>query len=163
MIAARLRTTQEVIKRIDPGRGQLTFKLLEGEDGRRIDAELIPEEWQPMNAGVPTIKFASTLNYNTQPGGFDGHVDYSPILPYDGPLTLKWYKDVVAISSRHGFDSFLGGHAFAKHTVLVHMILFDRTREDPIVKAKSLWHDLAAQAKKYGLTNYRTHLDYMGE
>lgn len=162
MVLFRLAITQETVKRISP-RSRLSHRLFEGQDGKKVDPETIPAEWQPGNAGVPTIRFASTMNYNTPPGGHGGHVDFSPILPYDGKLTLKWYKEVCQISRRHGFDSFVGGHAFEKHSVLIHLILFNRVDNDHINSAKALWQELAAKAKEYGLANYRTHLDYMGE
>lgn len=162
MVLSRLAITQETVTRISP-RSRLSYKLFEGQDGEKVDPTKIPAEWQPTNAGVPTIRFASTIDYNTPPGGSGGHVDFSPILPYDGKLTLKWFKEVTDIHRQHGFDSFVGGHAFAKHSVLIHMVLFNRMDKDQMNSAKALWHDLAAKAKEYGFTNYRTHLDYMGE
>lgn len=162
MVLSRLAITQEAVTRISP-RSRLTYRLFEGQDGEKVDPTTIPAEWQPTNAGVPTILFASTIDYNTPVGGHGGHVDFSPILPYDGKLTLKWYKEVAEIHHRYGFDSFVGGHAFAKHSVLIHMVLFNRMDKDQMNSAKALWHALAAKAKEYGLTNYRTHLDYMGE
>ena len=162
MVLSRLAITQEAVKRISP-RSRLTYRLFEGQDGEKVDPTTIPAEWQPTNAGVPTILFASTIDYNTPLGGHGGHVDFSPILPYDGKLTLKWYKEVADIHRQHGFDSFVGGHAFAKHSVLIHMVLFNRMDKDQMNSAKALWHALAAKAKEYGITNYRTHLDYMGE
>lgn len=163
MVLSRLAITQEAVTRISP-RSRLIYRLFEGQaDGEKVDPTTIPAEWQPTNAGVPTILFASTIDYNTPLGGHGGHVDFSPILPYDGKLTLKWYKEVAEIHRQHGFDSFVGGHAFAKHSVLIHMVLFNRMDKDQMLSAKALWHALAAKAKEYGLTNYRTHLDYMGE
>ena len=162
MVMSRLATTQETVKRICP-RSHLSYRLFEGENGQKVDPTTIPTEWQPGNCGVPTIRFQSTMNYNTPPGGHGGHVDFSPILPYDGKLTLKWYKEVTATSRKHGFDSFIGGHAFAKHSVLIHLILFDRLDKAQMSSANALWHELASKAKGYGFANYRTHLDYMGK
>lgn len=163
IVLSRLAITQDSVNRINP-HARLAYKMFEGEDREeKVDAESIPTEWQPGNAGVPNINFASTIDYNTPPGGIGGHLDFSPILPYDSPLALSWFKDATAICRQHGFDSFIGGHAFARHATLVHMILFNRLDENHIRSATALWHDLAAKAKEYGLANYRTHLDYMGE
>ncbi|WZH42046.1 glycolate oxidase [Fusarium acuminatum] len=160
IVQSRLAITQKTINDTNPG-ARLAYKLCQGEDGARIDAEAIPKEWQPGNAGVPTINFATTIDYNTPPGGIGGHVDFSPILPYDGQLALKWFKAATAVCNRHGFDSFIGGHAFARHATLVHMILFNRLDEQHVQSATALWHELASVAKEHGLVNYRTHLDYM--
>lgn len=162
MVMSRLAITQETVARRSPC-SRLSYKLFEGQDGEKVDPTTIPTEWQPGQAGVPNIKFATTIDYNTPLGGHGGHLDFSPILPYDGKLTLKWYKDVTDISRRHGFDSFVGGHAFAKHSVMIHIILFNRVDRKHVESANALWSDLAAKAKEYGLANYRTHLDYMGE
>jgi hypothetical protein len=162
IVLSRLAITQETVTLANP-RAKLTYKLFEGKHGEKVDAEEIPTEWQPGNAGVPTIAFATTIDYNTPPGGMGGHLDYSPILPYDGKLVLRWFKDATTICNRHGFDSFVGGHAFARHVTLVHMILFNRLDEEHMRKSAEIWHDLARKAKEYGVVNYRTHLDHMGE
>lgn len=162
IVLSRLAITQDTVSQINP-RAKLTYKLFEGDDGARVDAETIPTEWQPGNVGVPSINFAPTIDYNTPPGGIGGHVDFSPILPYDGPRVLKWFKAATAVCNKHGFDSFIGGHAFARHATLVHMILYNRLDEEHVRAATALWHELASVAKDYGLVNYRTHLDYMGE
>ena len=162
MVLSRLAITRETVTRISP-RSRLSSRFFEGHAGEKVDPTTIPPEWQPTNAGVPTIRFASTIDYNTPPGGHGGHVDFSPILPHDGKLALKWFQAATDLSRQHGFDSFVGGHAFVKHSVLIHMILFNRMDQDQMHSAKALWHDLAAKAKEFCFANYRTHLDYMGE
>lgn len=164
MVMFRLALTQKTVTRISP-RSRLSYKIFEGQDGERVDPTTIPTEWQPTNAGVPNINFASTIDYNAPSEGKGGHLDFSPILPYDGKLVLEWYQEVTRICGEHefGFDSFVGGHAFTKHLIFIHIILYDRTDEAHVSSAKALWHALAAKAKEYNLANYRTHLDYMGE
>jgi hypothetical protein len=162
IVMSRLAIIQKRANSINP-RAKLSYKMFEGKDGERVDAAEIPTEWQPGNAGVPNIAFATTLDFNTPPGGIGGHLDYSPILPYDGKMALRWYKDATAICNRHGFDSFVGGHAFSRHLTLVHLILFNRLDKDHVQKSADVWHDLAGKAKEYGIVNYRTHLDHMGE
>lgn len=161
MVLSRLAATQETALRRS-SHARVTYKLFEGRDGQRVDALTIPRQWQPMNAGVPSIRYASTIDFNTPAGGYGGHMDFSPILPFDGKLNCKWYSEVYEISRRHGFDSFVGGHAFGKYVVLVHMILFNRMDKDQMDAAKALWAELAAKAKEYRLATYRAHLDYMG-
>lgn len=162
MVLFRLAFTQKTITRISP-RSRLSHKLFEGQDGEKVDPTTIPTEWQPTNAGVPTIRFASTVDYNASSEGKGGHLDFSPILTYGGKLNLEWYQEVTRISRDHGFDSFVGGHAFSKHIILIHIILFDRTDEAHVSSAKALWHALNSKAREYNLANYRTHLDYMGK
>lgn len=162
MVFSRLAATQETAHRRS-SHVHVTYKLFEGTDGQKVDATTIPREWQPMNAGVPSIRYASTIDFNTPAGGYGGHMDFSPILPFDGKLNRKWYVDVCEISRRYGFDSFVGGHVFGKHVVLVHMIMFNRMDKDQMDAAKALWAELAVKAKEYHLATYRAHLDYMGE
>ncbi|PHH65820.1 hypothetical protein CDD81_1189 [Ophiocordyceps australis] len=170
MVLSRLGWTQQTVAKKCPT-ARLTYKLFEGggagEQGvdqggeRRVDATSVDAEWQPMNAGVPSLRYAATIDYNTPPGGYGGHMDFSPILPLDGAMALDWYGQVRSISRQHGFDSFLGGHAFSKHLVLVHMIMFDRLNAGQVAKAKELWRALATRARQLGFATYRTHLDWM--
>ncbi|KAI1279486.1 hypothetical protein F5Y07DRAFT_387600 [Xylaria sp. FL0933] len=160
MVMARLAGVQGVVASRSPG-ARIAYRLFEGEGGEKVDPTTIPSEWQPLYAGVPSILYASTIDFNTPSGGYGGHMDFSPILPYNADLTCNWYKDVCEISRKHGFDSFVGGHGFAKHSVLVHMIMFNRMDKIQMDSAKALWVDLAKKAKEYGLVTYRTHLDHM--
>ncbi|KAL8789901.1 MAG: hypothetical protein Q9195_006611 [Heterodermia aff. obscurata] len=129
MVLFRLAFTQKTVTRISP-RSRLSHKLFEGRDGEKVDPTTIPTEWQPTNAGVPTIRFASTIDYNAPSEGKGGHLDFSPILPYDAKSNLEWYQEATRICREHGFDSFVGGHAFGKHLIFIHIILYDRTDED---------------------------------
>lgn len=85
-----------------------------------------------------TIRFALAIDYSTLLSGHGGHVDFPHILPCDGKLTLKRFKEVTHISLQHGFDSFIGGHAFTKHSVQIDMILFNRIDKDHMSSAKAL-------------------------
>ncbi|KAK0724921.1 4-cresol dehydrogenase [Lasiosphaeris hirsuta] len=162
MVLSRLHIAEEAVRRRFPSGARLTWQLFEGDaEGERVDATTIPPEWQPMNAGVPSLRYSSTIDFNTPPGGYGGHMDLSPIFPLDGDLVWKWYSVVCEVSHCFGFDSFVGGHAFNKHCVLVHMIMFNRMDEKQMRSAKELWHELAVRAKEFGLATYRTHLDYM--
>ncbi|PHH63565.1 hypothetical protein CDD82_1885 [Ophiocordyceps australis] len=159
MVLSRLASIQQAVKDKCPT-ARLGHKLFEA-GHQRVDATSVEPEWQPMNAGVPSLSYAATIDYNTRPGGYGGHMDFSPILPLDGALALEWYNEARLISRRHGFDSFLGGHAFSKHLVLVHMIMFDRLDAEQVARAKELWLALATRAREFGFASYRTHLDWM--
>lgn len=162
IVLSRLAITQDTISRICPS-AKLTYKLFEGEDGARVDAESITAEWQPGHVGVPNMKFATTIDYNIPPGGIGGHIDFSPIVPYDGQKVLKWYNAATEVCAKHGFDNFLGGHAFARHATFVHMILYNRLDEEHVQKGKAAALEMRQVAKEHGLVNYRTHLDFMGK
>lgn len=85
MVMSRLAAVKKAVNRACP-RARLLSKLFEGKDGERVDNSMVPVEWQPSAAGIPSLRHAATIDFNlpTDGSGYGAHVDFSPILPHDG-------------------------------------------------------------------------------
>jgi 4-cresol dehydrogenase (hydroxylating) flavoprotein subunit len=132
----------------------------------KTDQEFKVTRWkqgEPMElsgAGVPSVLALQMINWH---GGRGGHLGFSPVLPQDGALALKQFRNTRARYEEFGQDYFGTFYLGDRHMTNVNMMAFDRDDADMTGKARALFAALIKDAAADGYAEYRTHLSYMDD
>ncbi|KIW46702.1 uncharacterized protein PV06_02350 [Exophiala oligosperma] len=165
MVLARLERCREVLEQHCPSM-RLTSRLFEGSDnnGGVLEARKIAEHGRGEPVGVVGTSRSSMINFALPRDGkgHGAHTDFVPLMPNDGAFFLKWFTEARKIMVSHGFNAILGGRVFKKHSFTIQMMFYDSSSATHRASLPAMWRDLAKAAEKYHLTNYRSHLDNMG-
>ena len=150
----------EIIKERFAGLEGFTVKarLYEGADGAQVAYEDIAQIDRTQMAGVPTLKPLSTVAWAAENGG---HIDAAPIIPARGDEVWAFYQEAKELYRRHGFDLYIGYHLYPRHMVHVTMIFFENDNQEQLARARALYSELLAAARRRGYAPYRSHVDYM--
>jgi hypothetical protein len=150
----------EIIRERFAGLEGFTVKarLYEGAEGAQVAYDDIAQIDRTQMAGVPTLKPLSTVAWAAENGG---HIDAAPIIPARGDEVWAFYQEAKELYRRHGFDLYIGYHLYPRHMVHVTMIFFENDNQEQLARARALYSELLAAARRRGYAPYRSHVDYM--
>lgn len=116
-----------------------------------------PSEGSPVT-GVPITFPLSNANWF---GGRGGHLGFSPVLPVDGNLALKYFKRNYALHDEYGFDYHPSFAILDRSMNNVNQLLFDQDNPEMIGNLDKLFGILVKEAAADGFAEYRAHINYM--
>jgi hypothetical protein len=162
MVSLRLKHAKKVLLR-HCAATKIQSQLFEGKQGLPLDSREIAQTVRGEPVGVVGTSRSQMINFAIPPdgAGHGAHTDFVPLMPNDGKMVLKWFTESRQIMLKHGFNPFLGMRVFKKHSFTIQMITYDSSSPSHTKNLPQLWKDLYEAAKKYKLTNYRSHLDNM--
>ena len=129
-------------------------------DGQTMHFPLTDEQVAKLNDpgsfGVPSLNVFSTLQ------GSSGHLDASPMLPYDGNAILEAHKVFMKLFRDAGTELLLG-FAMSYHWRAFIMFQSINLVRDPaqMAKARSLYEQVIKVASAHGWGIYRAHAAFM--
>ncbi|CAK7212894.1 hypothetical protein SCUCBS95973_001615 [Sporothrix curviconia] len=164
VVAARFAAAQALVAQQAP-HARLRGDLHVGApDSAGVDAAGIPAaQGGGGMAGVPDLWTLGVRDFRAadNPGGIGGHCDFSPVLPARGRDVVDWYAAAKAITTAHGFDAYVGGVVYERTFIMIHMLIYDKTLPGHRQQIGRIVPGLFAEAKKRGLSTYRSHLNDM--
>ncbi|GME37386.1 FAD-linked oxidase-like protein [Neofusicoccum parvum] len=122
--------------------------------GESLKAEDAPFEEIP-HTGIPTLDPLQLMNYR-QPGS--GHIAFSPILPPSGRELYKWYLSAKEFTKKAKFDFFADFHVYPRYVLSIELVVFAPEERS---RVNELYLALLSDAERQGLSEYRTHVQYM--
>ena len=164
LVEERFAATRSLVNQRAP-KARLTGDIHVGKDGHDVDAAEIPAaQGGGGMCGVPDLWTLPVIDYRSAgvPGGVGGHSDFSPTLPANGADVVDWYKCAQAIIEAEGFDSYAGGLLLDKTFIVIHMFIFNKADLSHRHRVERIIENLFVEAKKRGITKYRSHLNHMG-
>jgi 4-cresol dehydrogenase (hydroxylating) len=129
-------------------------------DGETMHFPLTDEQVAKLNDpgsfGVPSLNVFSSLQ------GSSGHLDASPMLPYDGNAILEAHKVFMKLFRDAGIELLLG-FAMSYHWRAFIMFQSINLMRDPaqMAKARSLYEQVIKVASAHGWGIYRAHAAFM--
>ncbi|CAK7206787.1 hypothetical protein SEUCBS139899_009593 [Sporothrix eucalyptigena] len=163
VVLERFAATKELVNKRAP-KARLRGDLHVGIGDAGVEAASIPAaQGGGGMAGVPDMWTLRVADFRAadNPNGVGGHCDFSPILPARGRDVVDWYKAAKEIITSEGFDSYVGAVLYDRSFVMIHMLLYDKDIPENREKLDRLFVKLFAEAKKRGLSKYRSHLNHM--
>lgn len=164
VVLERFAATKQLVDQRAP-KARLRGDLHVGVGDAGVDAASIPAaQGGGGMAGVPDLWTLGVMDYRAadNPNGIGGHCDFSPILPAKGRDVVDWYKAAKGIITGEGFDTYVGAVLYDRSFVMIHMLMYDKAVPDHRKNLNQLFVKLFAEAKKRGLSKYRSHLNHMG-
>ena len=112
----------------------------------------------PGSFGIPSLNVFSSV------GGTSGHLDASPMLPYDGAQLLEAHRVFLKLFRDMGFELTLG-FAMSYHWRAFIMFQGINLTRDPaqLAKARSLYEQVIKIASDHGWGIYRAHAAFMDQ
>lgn len=111
--------------------------------------------------GVPSIQNAFLMETRgSGPNGKNGgHICFSPLFPTDGIEMQSWWDRAQQMAEEAGFDIFADFHVYGRYVIAIALVVYRPHDEGERVKA--LFEKWLEDAERRGVSEYRTHLDYM--
>lgn len=137
----------------------VTFKgqRHESKDGGRLNASQMPKGEIPHN-GFPRIDAKDFVNVR---GFGGGHLAFAPLFPPGGAELQEWFTKALSTVEKAKFDLFSDFHVFGRYVIGIVLIVYAPAEG---ARAKTLMEELLRDGKeKFGISEYRTHIDYMDE
>lgn len=125
------------------------------EPGQRLDASKMPLTEIP-HTGVPGTHNKAIMSLRG-PGG--GHLSFSPLFPTDGVDLQEWFGRALRLTEEAGFDLFCDFHVYGRYVIGIVLVVYMPATEGE--RAKKLFESLLEDAERNGISEYRTHIDYM--
>lgn len=121
---------------------------------------LVPAELAPLaipHSGFPVIDPIKTMDIRGQPGA---HTCFAPLFPPNGKEFHQWYLRSKKLVEDADIDYFSDFHVYGRYIIAIIVLIYG-PGEGP--KVDRLYRDLMVDAAKNGVSEYRTHIDYMDE
>lgn len=145
--------------------GTFRFEMF-GEEHERLDASKIPDPHGGIFVGVPTLWSLPMVKFRLpkdEKKGIAGHGDFSSIIPSNGRAVREWIEASRRICEEHGFDLFCDFFMHERHLIFVNFQPFDKTEAWQRKAVQAIFADMYEEAKAKGFSNYRSHVNHMGE
>lgn len=116
--------------------------------------------WQvPSLFSLPLVKYMLPKDGS----GAGAHGAYGAIVPLDGKVIVEWYQCVRRVYEAEGFDAMCDFFMHGRHAVFICMLCFDKTNRQQTDAINRMFHKLFQEGSKRGFSDYRTHVNHMGE
>ena len=147
---------------LDRLRGQLFTGQNEND---LLDALSVPEPHGGFFVGVPSLSLLPAINYRLplDGSGFAAHCDYAPIIPSSGKAILEWAKFAKRIFDKEGMDLFCDFFMHERHVIMSQLMPFDKLNAEDRRAVDAIFHQLHQEGSKRGYSEYRCHVNHMGE
>jgi 4-cresol dehydrogenase (hydroxylating) flavoprotein subunit len=116
-----------------------------------------PPEGSPAT-GVPVTYPLANANWF---GGRGGHISFSPVLPVDGDLALRYFRRNSQLHAQFGFDYHPSFAIQDRSMNNINQLLFDQDNPQMVENLDKLFRTLVREAAADGYAEYRTHVGYM--
>jgi 4-cresol dehydrogenase (hydroxylating) flavoprotein subunit len=131
--------------------------------GARVDlrdypGDVPPERLHPLDlvpAGVPNMLLMEMLERHL--GKRLGHLDFSPVVPFDGATAARHERMVRAVLDAYGLVAGFAWIANSRSLVGACMVLFDVDDDEERAAARSAVTEMCAKAATWGWSEYRAH------
>ncbi|MFL6137286.1 MAG: FAD-binding oxidoreductase [Frankiaceae bacterium] len=150
--AAVVRAREEVVRQRLAGVPGLTIEL------RDYGGDVRPEDLHPLDlvpAGVPNMLLMDALTRHL--GDRFGHLDFSPVIPFDGAAAARHERMVRDVLAAHGLVAGFAWIASSRSLVGACMVLFDVDDEAERTAARLAVGEMVERAAAWGWTEYRGH------
>ncbi|KAJ5654906.1 hypothetical protein N7490_001909 [Penicillium lividum] len=107
--------------------------------------------------GYPTMEPLKMMDYRGTPGG---HTCFSPLFPPDGKALYQYWLRSKKIVEAANIDYFSDFHVYGRYTIAIIVLVYG-PGDGP--KMDRLYKELLEDANKEGVSEYRTHIDYMDD
>jgi hypothetical protein len=156
------------LKRIIAGkapRGRLRGEIFAGENGQLLEATAVPDLHGSFFVGIPSLWSLPMVRYRLPKDGtgIGAHTDYSAIIPSSGKTLLDWVQTAKRVCEAEGFDLFCDFFMHERHVIFVNMMTFDKSNAEHRKSVNKIFHGLFQEGEKRGFSNYRSHIDHMGQ
>ncbi len=108
--------------------------------------------------GVPVTFPLSNANWF---GGRGGHLGFSPVLPVDGDIALRYFNRNYELHNEFGFDYHPSFAIQERSMNNINQLLFDRDNPTMVANLDTMFRTLVREAASEGYAEYRTHISYM--
>jgi 4-cresol dehydrogenase (hydroxylating) len=108
--------------------------------------------------GVPVTYPLANANWF---GGRGGHLGFSPVLPVDGDLALRYFRRNYQLHDEYGFDYHPSFAILDRSMNNINQLLFDQDDPANVANVDRLFRVLVNEAAAEGYAEYRAHISYM--
>jgi len=116
-----------------------------------------PPEGSPAT-GTPITYPLANVNWH---GSRGGHISFSPVLPVDGNLALRYFRRNSELHAEYGFD-YHPSFAIQERTMNnINQLLINQDSAESVRNADLMFRRLVSEAASEGFAEYRTHIEYM--
>jgi 4-cresol dehydrogenase (hydroxylating) len=150
--AAVVRAREEVVRERLARLGGVTVEL------HSYPGDVRPEKLHPLDqvsAGVPNMLLLDMLQRHL--GTRFGHLDFSPVLPFDGAAAARHERMVREVLAAHGLLAGFAWIANSRSLVGACMVLFDVDDPAERAAARSAVREMIERAAAWGWSEYRAH------
>ena len=131
---------------------------------RTYSGDVAADQVEPLDlvpAGIPNMFLLDMMHKHF--GKTLGHVDFSPVLPFDGESAARHEAMVQSILADEGLVAGFGWIANPRSLVGAAMIFYDTTDEAEAAAAHRAVRRMIAQAAEWGWSEYRAHPDLIDD
>ncbi|MBF0672548.1 MAG: FAD-binding oxidoreductase [Salinibacterium sp.] len=150
IVAAQQAVIEERVAEI-PG-AKLTLNTYPGDIG--------PDEIEVRDrvpAGIPSMLLLNVMKEHFY-GDNLGHIDFSPIIPFEGQAAAKHERMVTSVLDEFELTGFFSWIVNSRTMVGACMVLFDRTSAEEVARAHAAVRKMCDLAAEWGWTEYRAHI-----
>jgi 4-cresol dehydrogenase (hydroxylating) len=131
---------------------------------RRYSGDVEADQVEPLDlvpAGIPNMFLLDMMHKHF--GETIGHVDFSPVLPFDGESAARHEVMVQSILAEVDLVAGFAWIANSRSLVGVTMVFYDTTDEAEAAAAHRAVRRMIAQSAEWGWSEYRAHPDLIDE
>ena len=144
-------------------REQVVRRRMAGVPGVEVDlrsyaGDVTPDRLHPLDlvpAGVPNMLLMDMLKRHL--GERFGHLDYSPVIPFEGAAVARHDRMARDIAGEHGLQVALAWLASSRSLVGAGMVLFDAGDAGEREAARRAVRRMHEQGREWGWCEYRAH------
>ncbi|KAK3953468.1 hypothetical protein QBC32DRAFT_118812 [Pseudoneurospora amorphoporcata] len=141
---------------------KITFRA-DAAPNERLNASklAVPSEYTAIpQYGVPGTQNASLMETRGGPNAKgNGHICFSPLFSTDGIEMQAWWDRAQQMAEDARFDVFADFHVYGRYVLAIALVVY--RPHDEGERVKGLFERWLEDAEKHGVSEYRTHLDYM--
>ncbi|KAH6976477.1 hypothetical protein BKA56DRAFT_633675 [Ilyonectria sp. MPI-CAGE-AT-0026] len=162
IIEAQLAEIEDQLKRVAPA-GTLTGKLFVGENGKLLEAEVVPPEHGLMLVGVPSLFSLPLMEWAilNDKTGKAAHGDYAPVIPSSGKRIVEWIRACKPIYRAAGVDFMADFFMHERHVIFTNMYAYDQQDPEQCKQVERLYMGMFEESKRKGYGMYRAHVRHM--
>ena len=170
---------QQLLRKLDIGWWNLDVVVtgtpeVAAAKARRVEQELARSgrivwsrsDWRQGDAtasGAEPVPGMRSMQFINWYGGRGAHVDFSPVMPADAAEAARYFRATYDYFNGIGHDFFAAYHFGPRNLIAPTNIIFDRTDATMTARVRRMFGELLRMAGALGMSEYRTHLDYMDE